>query len=405
VIVNRWLLLMVLILPAWPALGQVGPNGSGPAASLVDKPTYDRQGRNGAASASAGRSIRLHVQARDGYMAHREALNTLAAFRDNAARQLNEHFANPGLFTSEQVRSRIEREIQRLDRAAPRMAVEDSEERRRRLEEFDREFPLRIELPRGGSSDPLVFFATLRSGIVSARPRSTDPTLQRLANEIEGLIIETERKLRGMSEVRLNEIAALPRMFYELANKADFAEMSSQDAQNAVERYRTVLQSALRDMATPEQRSQVATEVRQKLAAIGTALRNEVATLTQQIDEVEELMIGTARTSFSGTVSENSFNYLLLLFGAIFIFLLATPIFYKKFDNEVARGLLRSDFILQFSTVFVLTSAIIILGIGGLIKEDQLPVLLAGISGYVLGQLGRGQRDSAAPPAPVPAPG
>ena len=61
----------------------------------------------------------------------------------------------------------------------------------------------------------------------------------------------------------------------------------------------------------------------------------------------------------------------------------------KFYSDKVVGNILKSEFLLQFSTVFVLIAAIIILGIGKLIKEDQLPVLLAGISGYVLGQLGK----------------
>jgi sorbitol-specific phosphotransferase system component IIC len=65
------------------------------------------------------------------------------------------------------------------------------------------------------------------------------------------------------------------------------------------------------------------------------------------------------------------------------------PVLYKRFDSTVATNLIKSEFLLQLATVFVLTSAIIILGIGQFIDRQQLPVLLASISGYVLGQLGK----------------
>ena len=61
----------------------------------------------------------------------------------------------------------------------------------------------------------------------------------------------------------------------------------------------------------------------------------------------------------------------------------------RIYPEVVAGNILKAEFLLQFSTVFVLVAAIIILGIGELIDKQQLPVLLAGISGYVLGQLGK----------------
>lgn len=354
----------------------------------------------GAANGSAGQdaspimrdgaAIMVHVRARDAYLAHHGALNNLSSFREGMARQLNEHFANPSVFTSEQVRAQIERELQRLLRAEPRFTVAEDGPRAAALQEFDAQFPIRIILPRGGAADPLVVFAQLRSGVTNLRPAISNSTLQRMTNDIELLIVETERKLRGLSDTRLSEINGLPRMFFELVGRSSFEAMTQADARQAAETYRNVLQGALRDLGpTPEQRAQIAIDTRGKLDALGSEIREEIRKLEREIDDVQRLMISAARSTFSRTVSENSFNYLLALFGAIFVFLLATPMLYKRFDNEVARGLLRSDFILQFSTVFVLTSAIIILGIGGLIKDDQLPVLLAGISGYVLGQLGR----------------
>ena len=61
----------------------------------------------------------------------------------------------------------------------------------------------------------------------------------------------------------------------------------------------------------------------------------------------------------------------------------------RVYNVTIAQNILKAEFLLQFSTVFVLVAAIIILGIGELIDKQQLPVLLAGISGYVLGQLGK----------------
>jgi hypothetical protein len=99
--------------------------------------------------------------------------------------------------------------------------------------------------------------------------------------------------------------------------------------------------------------------------------------------------------TFGNAVGSSSFTYLLVVFASVFVIIMLFPVLYKKFGSAVAENLIRSDFLSQLSTVFVLTSAIIILGIGQFIDRQQLPVLLAGISGYVLGQLGR---VGAAPP-------
>ena len=93
----------------------------------------------------------------------------------------------------------------------------------------------------------------------------------------------------------------------------------------------------------------------------------------------------TAKSLYGKTVGADSFNYLLIVFAAVFFAIMIIPKFYP---TPVAENVLKSEFLLQFSTVFVLVAAIIILSIGGFIQRNQLPVLLAGISGYVLGQLG-----------------
>jgi hypothetical protein len=121
------------------------------------------------------------------------------------------------------------------------------------------------------------------------------------------------------------------------------------------------------------------------------------------VKDLEKNIASSARSIYGNAVGSDSFNYLLLVFAAVFAIIMIFPYFYS---NEVALNILKAEFLLQFSTVFVLIAAIIILGIGKLIAPDQLPVLLAGISGYVLGQLGRasGVSPSLAPTVPPAAP-
>ena len=68
-----------------------------------------------------------------------------------------------------------------------------------------------------------------------------------------------------------------------------------------------------------------------------------------------------------------SCNYLLYVFVGAFLLIMLLP---RLYSPEVANNILKAEFLLQFSTVFVLVAAIIILGIGDLIDKQQLPVLL-----------------------------
>ena len=122
-----------------------------------------------------------------------------------------------------------------------------------------------------------------------------------------------------------------------------------------------------------------------QLAALDQELQKKRTDLNTQIGGLEKNIILNAKSLYGKTVSENSFAYLLIVFAAVFFVIMIMPYFYPQ---PIAENVLKSEFLLQFSTVFVLVAAIIILAIGGFIARDQLPVLLAGISGYVLGQLG-----------------
>jgi hypothetical protein len=103
--------------------------------------------------------------------------------------------------------------------------------------------------------------------------------------------------------------------------------------------------------------------------------------------EVERNIARSAKDIFGANINSDIFRWLLVVFAGIFVLIMVSPMLYSR--TSIAENLLKAEFLLQFSTVFILTAAIIILGIGGFIKDDQLPVLLAGISGYVLGQLGK----------------
>jgi hypothetical protein len=150
-----------------------------------------------------------------------------------------------------------------------------------------------------------------------------------------------------------------------------------------------VLQAALNDVAAappvPSLES-VRAHLMADVDQIGKALADKSLQINSQIRDLEKNITMQAKALYGTKVGADSFTYLLIVFAGVFLVVMIMPRFYP---DAVAVNVLKSEFLLQFSTVFVLVAAIIILAIGELIAKDQLPVLLAGISGYVLGQLGK----------------
>lgn len=70
--------------------------------------------------------------------------------------------------------------------------------------------------------------------------------------------------------------------------------------------------------------------------------------------------------------------------GVLMILLMLIPRFYKS--EELHLTIFTSGVLLELFTVFLLTSTILILGLGDKIKNEVLGTLLGGISGYVLGR-------------------
>lgn len=333
-----------------------------------------------------GAALIVHLRARDGILQLHAALTGMATYHQQMLRSLTDLLANSG--GAEAIRQAAQRELARLAAYEPKITEQDATRRLMGLREFDSGFPMRLERGRG-PSDPTVVFPTLRNGM-SALQLANSSTLRRLAADLEGILNEAEQRVRIPLEAPSAAIGRLPNMFHDLVGRSDFTEMSAEDARNAIQIYRATLTGIVeRPGPNAQERSQLSNDYRNRLDRVGTEIRSELTKLDTETENIQRQMIEIAKITFSKTVSETSFYYLLGLFGAIFLLLMTAPLLYARFENEVAKSLLTGEFILQFSTVFVLSSAIIILGIGGFIKEDQLPVLLAGISGYVLGQLGR----------------
>jgi hypothetical protein len=192
----------------------------------------------------------------------------------------------------------------------------------------------------------------------------------------------------------MEQLNNLPQQFISLANKETYESMSAEDVSFAVTRYLEVLKKSAADLTTfssnPETiKANLGVITKTYLVGIdkiGEEIATQLKTANLKLDAVETSIAGSARALYGNKVGSDSFNYLLYVFAAVFLIIMLLP---RLYSDKIATNILKAEFLLQFSTVFVLVAAIIILGIGDLIDKQQLPVLLAGISGYVLGQLGQ----------------
>jgi Ca2+-dependent lipid-binding protein len=183
----------------------------------------------------------------------------------------------------------------------------------------------------------------------------------------------------------------MPDSFSDLASAASIKDMTAEQISEGIEHYKSALSEAGQAVPaiTPDQINKIHDSVTGELAGISTDIRKEYDASAKSFDEFETGIVKTATVTFGNAVGSSSFTYLLIVFAIVFVMIMLFPVLYRKYDNTVATNLIKSNFFLQLSTVFALTSAIIILGIGQFIDRQQLPVLLAAISGYVLGQLGK----------------
>jgi hypothetical protein len=69
-------------------------------------------------------------------------------------------------------------------------------------------------------------------------------------------------------------------------------------------------------------------------------------------------------------------------FALIMLFL--APLLYKS--EDLRRSIITSGLLVELMTIFLLTAAVIILGIDGRIQAEVIGTLLGGVSGYVLGR-------------------
>ena len=188
---------------------------------------------------------------------------------------------------------------------------------------------------------------------------------------------------------RYPSLNALPPQFYRLADADSFDALTIEGVKTGAGRYKEALKAVLTLITTGNTTQDSAVlrlAVLQEVDKIGGDLQRKSKDQDEELKNIENNVTASARQLYGDKVGSSSFIYLLIVFATVFGVIMIGPSLYSA---EIAANILKAEFLLQFSTVFVLIAAIIILGIGELIAKDQVPVLLAGISGYVLGQLGK----------------
>jgi hypothetical protein len=271
------------------------------------------------------------------------------------------------------------------------------------IEAFDQKYPINYkQLLRGEKGGFTVIHKPFNVLFLRSERQNIVEVFRNISNENRGIYTKYDELFANMDTdfakferpAMMEQLNSLPQQFTYLANKDTFDSMSAEDVSASVNRYLEVLKKSAADLtafsSNPETiKANVEIITRTYLAGIdkiGEEVATQLKNAVNKLDAVETSIAGSARALYGNKVGSDSFNYLLYVFAAVFALIMLMP---RLYSAQVANNILKAEFLLQFSTVFVLVAAIIILGIGDLIDKQQLPVLLAGISGYVLGQLGQ----------------
>jgi hypothetical protein len=335
------------------------------------------------------------VRARDDALALLSELRRITSYHDKFSNGLVVLFASLPRSSRDTYFKAIDDELQRLKKFEDDIiASTDLKMQMDLAKKFDRDYPLRLQDTRprparfrdpNASNDPLAFARRERANAnevfqnVSFENRQFLGGYEKLFSMIESF---------GNDNLRVPLLDALPDDFYEFAGAQSLEALTEPQIKAAIAKYREVLQKTRDSVAAspmPETADTFRTRLLAQVDELGQSLIKRSTELNVQMGGLEKNMTLAAKSLYGKAVGGDSFNYLLLVFSAVFLVIMVVPRFYP---DPVAENVLKSEFLLQFSTVFVLIAAIIILAIGGFIEKNQLPVLLAGISGYVLGQLG-----------------
>lgn len=149
--------------------------------------------------------------------------------------------------------------------------------------------------------------------------------------------------------------------------------------------YIVEFQAALSDSAFRSYRSQLLGAFSSRTAdvrALMKADRDEDARLQQDAADVSRA-IG-ARQDDQARLDAHIVMFAVPAVCLAFIGLLLAPLLYRSEDSR--RSIITTGMLVELTTVFLLTVAVIILGVDGRIQAEIIGTLLGGVSGYVLGR-------------------
>jgi hypothetical protein len=158
-------------------------------------------------------------------------------------------------------------------------------------------------------------------------------------------------------------------------------------------------------VATPANIGSVREKVRAILNQAKTAADARVNELNGQIEAKKKQSIDILTKIEGKQAGQRGIDQLLIyvalpIFGVLVIALMVIPLMYR--NPALQHLIFESGILLELITVFLLTTTILLLGIGGKIEKEVLGTLLGGISGYVLGRSLRLNRPPQTPPPPPP---
>jgi hypothetical protein len=347
------------------------------------------------------------IRARDGQYASVNELRRIIAYHDNFRPRIERAFADyPPPLTREFVVQTIAGALEGLKKFEEEIRNEaDLAKVRDFTERYDSQFPVsfsrsapqqnRVARPIEFGRDPRFSLGRERSALNEVFQNISIENRVWLAR-YEKLLKMTDEGLMSIEE--RPPLRNVPLGFNELVQVPQISIMTKDQVLSAIAKYRAMLQEGSTNYQPSSTAATSLAELKPLVLSEADKIAKDLSQTSSeanaQFQNLEKNIASTARSLYGNKVGADSFNYLLIVFAAVFGIIMLIPRLYK--DSNIALNLLKAEFLLQFSTVFVLVAAIIILGIGELIAKDQLPVLLAGISGYVLGQLGKpdGTRDT-----------
>jgi hypothetical protein len=358
---------------------------------------------NGAAH-PAGLQLLLHVQSRDSIVRQMADNVALEQTLTSRAADFRTRLSGDGGINLQPLIAALNDERRRIDDLVAniqRLENQSDTAIRTVLERFDARFPPQLAAPfERIQAEFARGMAELRV-VVEGSARLENAELSRVATAFLSTLARYQQAMtNGLRTMR--DATPFPQYVYEFAEARSFAAMANPEH---VQRFANRFRAKLQEIEAQAQNLVTAhANDRAQLLMLFNTMHEAAQTNTQRLQNEkarsEEMMIHQAERNFGQNVNEGSFKWMLVIFGVAFVVLFIVPYLYRDADTRSIPGqILTSNFILQFCTVFILTASIVLLGIGRYIEKDQLPVLLAGISGYVLGQLGRSQRISEEAPA------